>query len=219
MNHDYLVDFLAARGLNTHTICRTILVKLNARYNVSNLSMIENHIYQTFDQMSASLYTFNYPNEYVLILPEELFAKWSYMFLSLAENYKKIIRIGIGNACVLTKQQSSYAAAQIALKNLSSETNIAKFDDLDLEILLGCVTEDAKNTYLQKIASALSTEDFNLLKTYFFTDMSLKDTAELLFLHKNTLQYKLNRIEKLTGYNPRVFRDAVNLYLAVMLSR
>ena len=56
-----------------------------------------------------------------------------------------------------------------------------------------------------------------MLKVYFSTDMSLKDTSEKIFLHKNTLQYKLNRIEKLTGYNPRVFSGAVRLFLVILL--
>lgn len=192
--------------------CRTILIKLNARYNLSNISLIENQIFRTFDQIGAKLYTFNFPNEYILLLPDEQFKKWSYIFHSLAQNYRKLIHIGIGNVCPLSSQQKSYTAAQIALKSLTGEHNIAMLDDLDLEILLGCVTEDAKKKYLQKTVSSLDQEDLDLLRTYFSTDMSLKDTAELLFLHKNTLQYRLNRIEKLTGYNPRAFRDAVNLF-------
>ncbi len=47
--------------------------------------------------------------------------------------------------------------------------------------------------------------------------MSLLNTANRLFIHKNTLQYKLDRIHKLCGYNPRKFRDANILYLALKL--
>ncbi|WP_270391266.1 helix-turn-helix domain-containing protein [Blautia massiliensis (ex Durand et al. 2017)] len=55
------------------------------------------------------------------------------------------------------------------------------------------------------------------MRTYFSLEMSLADTAEKLFLHKNTLQYKLNHIYKKCGLNPRKFRDAVLLYLALEL--
>ena len=82
---------------------------------------------------------------------------------------------------------------------------------------MGCVNEQAKKEYLGKILTGLEKEDIDLLKVYFSTDMSLKDTSEKLFLHKNTLQYKLNRIEKLTGYNPRMFSGAVRLFLAILL--
>ena len=40
---------------------------------------------------------------------------------------------------------------------------------------------------------------------------------KLVARYKNTLQYKLNRIEKLTGYNPRVFSGALRLFLVILL--
>ncbi len=217
INHHYLLEFLSGYNLTLEMPCRTILIKLNARYHIANLSFIENHIYQIFDQIPAAIYTFNFPNEYVLILPDEQYQKCHSIFDTLATNYKQIISIGIGHQCLLKKQAKSYDAAQIALNSLSGETNIALFDNLDLEILLSCVTKNAKEKYLQKTISKLDPEDLQLLKIYFSTDMSLKNTSEILFLHKNTLQYKLNRIETLSGYNPRHFRDAVTLYLALKL--
>lgn len=217
INHDYLMDVLTEHNIDMAVQYRTILIKLNSRYNLSNISMVENHIYQTFDHISAKLYTFNFPNEYVLILPDKQFDNCSYIFSSLANKYKQILNIGIGSASPLSKQHHSYSSAQITIHSLSSNTNIALFDDLDLEILLGSISDNVKNTFLQKTISSLSQEDLAVLKLYFSTDMSLKETAEQLFLHKNTLQYKLNRIERLTGYNPRRFKDAVILHLAVKL--
>ena len=47
--------------------------------------------------------------------------------------------------------------------------------------------------------------------------MSLLGTSQKLFLHKNTVQYKLNHIYQKCRLNPRVFKDAVLLYLALQL--
>ena len=217
LNHDFLIEFLNDFHLNVDTICRTIVIQPDSRYNLSNLSLIENHIYRTFDQIGAPLYTFNFPNEYILILPEEQYQNWSYIFHTLANNTENVLHIGIGTTCALSKQHRSYSAAKIALHSLSTTQSIAIFDDLDLEIILSCVNDEARTKYLHKTISNLTDEDINLLQTYFSTNMSLKETSKILFLHKNTLQYKLNRIEKLTGYNPRVFSDAVNLFLATKL--
>ena len=63
-----------------------------------------------------------------------------------------------------------------------------------------------------------SEEDLNLLRTYYEQGMSLAKTCEILFLHKNTLQYKLDRIHRLSGYNPREFRHGVILYVALWLN-
>lgn len=94
---------------------------------------------------------------------------------------------------------------------------VAFFDDMTLEILLSSISEQEKNAYLQKTISALSDEERNLLQTYFEANMSLLGTSQKLFLHKNTVQYKLNHIYQKCGLNPRVFKDAVLLYLALQL--
>ena len=70
---------------------------------------------------------------------------------------------------------------------------------------------------MEKTVSHLSKKDQALLKTYFSVNMSLKETAEQLFLHKNTLQYQLDKIWKNTRYNPREFKDATILYIALKL--
>ena len=63
----------------------------------------------------------------------------------------------------------------------------------------------------------LTEKEEKLLKTYFANNMSLKETAEQLYLHKNTLQYQLDKIWKTTGYNPRNFKDATVLYVGLKL--
>ena len=55
------------------------------------------------------------------------------------------------------------------------------------------------------------------MEVYFAADCSLKTAAEKLYIHKNTLQYQLDKIHALTGYDPRVFREGVILYLGLQL--
>ena len=54
-----------------------------------------------------------------------------------------------------------------------------------------------------------------MLGVYFACECSLKEAAEKLFVHKNTLQYHLDRVRSATGFDPRKFSDAVILYLAL----
>ncbi|MDO4649064.1 MAG: sugar diacid recognition domain-containing protein, partial [Eubacteriales bacterium] len=110
---------------------RVILVRLNSRYNPSNLSMIENLIYRTFDQAKGHLYTFQYPNEYVLLLPEKAYGQWGYVFQKFAEKYEKILDVGVGNVTTLWRQKDSYQAAQTALMSLTEYKNYACYDELD----------------------------------------------------------------------------------------
>ncbi|MFR9077372.1 helix-turn-helix domain-containing protein [Blautia obeum] len=51
----------------------------------------------------------------------------------------------------------------------------------------------------------------------FFLRYVPQKNCEETFLHKNTIQYRLNQIHKKSGYNPREFQDAVRLYLALKM--
>ena len=217
INPDYLREFLKQYNTSLHTKYRTITVQLNSRYNPSNLSMIEQYIYRAFELTGSPLYTFIYPNEYILLIEAEKILKCLYIFEQLGEKQTPIIRIGVGNEETLLQQHISYQSSKIAISSLHSNKSVALFDALDLEILLANISEDSKKFFLEKTISNLSKKDQMLLKTYFSVNMSLKETAEQLFLHKNTLQYQLDKIWKNTGYNPRQFKDAAILYIALKL--
>lgn len=217
INQDYLSDFLKKYHTDQYTPYRTILVKLDSRYNPSNLSLIENHIYQAFEQTGSVLYTFNYPNEYILLMESEKLSKNLSILKRLADNNSPLLRIGIGNSIPLPKQHQSYQAAKITLQSLFGEEWIAIFDELDLEILLGSLTEDIKTYFLKKTIQSLSQKEQELLKTYFAANMSLSETCKQLYLHKNTLQYQLDKIARKTGFNPRKFKEATILYIALKI--
>ena len=95
--------------------------------------------------------------------------------------------------------------------------NYALFDDLSLEIILGSIPGKYKETFLLKTLRSLSSDDITLLHTYFEEGCSLSASCEKLYMHKNTLQYNLDRIYRICGLNPRDFKDAVILYLAIKI--
>ncbi len=217
INPDYLRKFLKKYNTSLDKTYRTITIRLDSRYNPSNLSMIEYYIYRVFEFTESPLYTFIYPNEYILLLEENKFQKYLYAFEQLGEKQSPLLKIGIGKVEMLSQQHLSYQSSKIAINSLFSNESLAVFDSLDLEILLGNVSKDDKDFFLEKTLAKLSQKDQILLRTYFSVNMSLKETAEQLFLHKNTLQYQLDKIWKNTGYNPREFKDATILYVALKL--
>lgn len=217
MNPDYLKSFLKKYKASLDMEYKTVLIKLDSRYNPSNLSMVEQYIYQAFEITGSSLYTFNYPNEYILFLESKKLSQWLYVFKHLVKKYVPLLKIGIGHSAPLSRQYISYQSAKIAIDSSFRDEYLAEFDSLDLEILLGDAKEDTRNFFLKKTILKLSEKECEILRTYFSTDMSLKDTAKQLYMHKNTLQYQLDKIAKVTGYNPRLFRDAAVLYIGLKL--
>lgn len=56
------------------------------------------------------------------------------------------------------------------------------------------------------------------LRCYYDNDMNAQKTANALFLHRNTLNMRLNKVRNLTGYAPQRFSDALVLRVALILS-
>jgi len=57
------------------------------------------------------------------------------------------------------------------------------------------------------------------LTTYLEQGSSLEATARLLFVHPNTVRYRLRRVAELTDYTPSAGRDGFTLWVAVALGR
>jgi carbohydrate diacid regulator len=214
----YLQDTLAENGLSGSSVCRTILVQLNARYNPNNLFMIQSAITQAFAQMEAHFYRYVYPNEYILIIEDQLFNRERHILKRLAQSYREVLSIGIGRPSPVVRSDQSFLCARAAIACASPDNNLILYDDLDYELLLSGISKEIQEQYCEKVLRDLSKEDQQVLNVYFAQDMSLQGTAAVLFMHKNSLQYRLNHIAGVTGYNPRKFRDAAVLYSALQLT-
>jgi DNA-binding PucR family transcriptional regulator len=57
------------------------------------------------------------------------------------------------------------------------------------------------------------------LMTYLEQGSSLEATARLLFVHPNTVRYRLRRVAELTDYVPSSGRDGFTLWVAIVLGR
>lgn len=67
-NPSFLKKFFSQYNVSLDDIYQTILVKIESTASPSNFSLIEKHIYQTFEATESELYAFNYSNEYILFL-------------------------------------------------------------------------------------------------------------------------------------------------------
>lgn len=200
----YFLDTLVKFNLTHTNQYRMILIKTN--------KLIDDQlIYQTIKMINANIYTYQYPNQYLVIVEADVFNQNEHYLKDITSNNINII---IGKATKLLQLDESYDSIAFISNN---STSYLKFDELTLEIILLSINETSKQEYLKKTIKDLSTDDIHLLKTYFNFDQSLTNTCQHLFIHKNTLQYKLARIHRLCGYDPRKFKDANILYLAIKL--
>lgn len=219
MDTDSLKEFMDEYRLNANMRFQTLLIEISSGKKPDNLMELENSIWQTFESSGSKLYTFNYPNEYIGLLNKRNCKEAIPLFENLAAKYGDFLKIGLGDRQSLFDQKLSYHAAKLAIKSLGNCAGLGMYDRLDIELLFGSVPEEARISYIEKTMKELEEEDKELLKIYFEEDRSLAAASMKLNLHKNTLQYRLNRIHRRCGYDPRVFRDAVVLYSALMLQK
>lgn len=121
----------------------------------------------------------------------------------------------------LIRSYKTAEAACILAKQLKEEHMIA-YDDSDLRFLLGCIPGEKRKNYLEKIwGNAIRYEEreeiVRCLRSYIRNEGSLTKTAEELYIHKNTLQYRLAKIKNITGYDPRKVNEVIYLNIAVLL--
>lgn len=78
----------------------------------------------------------------------------------------------------------------------------------------------AKSTLIQRIYRPLADQSFELLETlgtYLDTGRSLESTARELFVHANTVRYRLKRISEIIGWDATGAREAFILQVAMVL--
>ncbi len=121
---------------------------------------------------------------------------------------------------------TAYKHAEIALHlgvTFKNGQRIHSYHDLGLEKLLYRIsTEDAREYMEENLAafdfSALDNEMRNTIKALFNNQLNLADTAKELYIHRNTLIYRIDKFQKITGLDLRNFDDAIICKVAMILA-
>jgi carbohydrate diacid regulator len=97
------------------------------------------------------------------------------------------------------------------------------------EFLLVKLLEDIPESKLAEYFSAMSESSFkeifedeemlNTAETFLQCSLNVSETSRNLYMHRNTLLYRLDKIEKATGLNIRSFSDAVSFRVLTILNR
>lgn len=152
--------------------------------------------------------------------------KWlEYLCQEITQYTKNTFYFGLGpisDSLEMANQSFQYALESLNWNIKETKSPYLSFDEMDLGLLLSSVEQDRVEFFqynlLNKIPSTEFEELKELLLCYGEMNKSVNQTADKLFIHKNTVQYRLDKIYKYTGYNPRILNDYVRLYLAFLLS-
>ncbi len=136
--------------------------------------------------------------------------------------------IGIGTVAVhLRDLAKSYKEAQIAIevgKVFDTERYIINYENLGIGRLIYQLPTTLCEMFLQEVfkknpIDALDQETLFTIYKFFENNLNVSETARKLFVHRNTLVYRLEKIKKLTGLDLREFDDAITFKVALMVKK
>ena len=136
--------------------------------------------------------------------------------------------IGIGTvASHLRELADSYKEAQVAIevgKVFDTEKTIINYDNLGIGRLIYQLPTTLCEIFLSEVfkknsLDALDQETLFTINKFFENNLNVSETSRKLFVHRNTLVYRLEKIKKLTGLDLREFDDAIIFKVALMVKK
>lgn len=147
---------------------------------------------------------------------------------SLYSEFNAHALVGIGTAVVGVKELArSFKEAQVALevgKVFDTERNIVSYDHLGIARLIYQLPTTLCEMFLKEIfkvgsIETLDQETLFTIQRFFENNLNVSETSRKLFVHRNTLVYRLEKIKKLTGLDLREFDDAIVFKVALMVKK
>lgn len=127
---------------------------------------------------------------------------------------------------LLTDLKAGLCEAMLTLKvmNLFSEkTNVAAYSKLGIARLIYELPMSLCESFLKEVfgdkipMDEMDEAELTTINAFYENNLNISETARQLFLHRNTLVYRLERIEKLIGMDIRRFDDAMTFKIAMMV--
>ena len=119
----------------------------------------------------------------------------------------------------------SYKEARMAMdvgKIFSAENDIYAYSSLGIGRLIYQLPIPLCKMFIKEIFGNKSPDDFDeetltTINKFFENSLNVSETSRQLYIHRNTLVYRLDKLQKSTGLDLRVFEDAITFKIALMV--
>lgn len=147
---------------------------------------------------------------------------------TLSSEFFTKVNVGIGTPVVGVKDLArSFKEAQTALevgKVFDTDKNIVSYDNLGIARLIYHLPTTLCETFLKEVFKKNSIESLDhetlfTIQKFFENSLNVSETSRKLFVHRNTLVYRLDKIKKLTGLDLREFDHAIIFKIALMVKK
>ena len=146
-------------------------------------------------------------------MSSEFYTKVSIGVSTIVDNIKDLAR--------------AYKEAQIALdvgKVFETEKSVVSYENLGIGRLIYQLPTTLCEMFLQEVfkkgsLESLDRETLMTIQCFFENNLNVSETSRKLFVHRNTLVYRLEKIRKLTGLDLREFEHAITFKVALMVKK
>ena len=138
------------------------------------------------------------------------------------------VRVAYGTIVEELKDVSkSYKEAKMALdvgKIFYNGKNVVAYGTLGIGRLIYQLPINLCEMFIEeifggKVPEELDEETLTTINTFLENNLNVSETSRQLYVHRNTLLYRLEKLEKYTGLDIRIFDDALTLKIALMVVR
>ena len=164
--------------------------------------------------------------------PEEGYKDVDELATEMLENLEmdqpEDIHIAYGTIVNELKEVSrSYKEARMALdvgKIFFGEKRVIAYSSLGIGRLIYQLPIPLCKMFIKEIFDGKSPDDFDeetltTIDKFFDNSLNVSETSRQLYIHRNTLVYRLDKLQKSTGLDLRVFEDAITFKIALMVVR
>ena len=148
------------------------------------------------------------------------------MYTLLKEDGEEDVLIAYGTVVNDIKEVSkSNKEAKLALdvgKIFFSERSVIAYSALGVGRLIYQLPIPLCKMFIREIFEGKSPDDFDeetltTINKFFENNLNVSETSRQLYIHRNTLVYRLDKLQKSTGLDLRVFEDAITFKIALMV--
>lgn len=170
-----------------------------------------------------------------IIVVKEVFENEGYMELNktaevilnlFRTNDESDVHIAYGTVVNEIKEVSrSYKEARMALdvgKIFFEERQVIAYSTLGIGRLIYQLPIPLCKMFIKEIFDGKSPDEFDeetltTINKFFENSLNVSETSRQLYIHRNTLVYRLDKLQKSTGLDLRVFEDAITFKIALMV--
>ena len=148
------------------------------------------------------------------------------LFRSFGGAGNQEVHIAYGSIVKEIKEVSrSYKEARMALdvgKIFFEDKDIIAYANLGIGRLIYQLPIPLCKMFIKEIFGGRSPDDFDeetlmTINKFFENNLNVSETSRQLYIHRNTLVYRLDKLQKSTGLDLRIFEDAITFKIALMV--